>query len=89
PIYVYRDARRLAFASEAKALLALPGVTASIDNAALYSYLNLGYVVAPGTMFKGIAKLPPATLLSVEGESIEQRRYWRLPDTTDAAIREE
>jgi asparagine synthase (glutamine-hydrolysing) len=89
PIYVYRDARRLAFASEAKALLTLPGVTANIDNAALYSYLNLGYVAAPGTMFKGIAKLPPATLLSVEGERIAERQYWRLPDTTDAAIREE
>src|SRR5688572_7134131 len=35
PIYVYRDARRLAFASEAKALLALPGIRAAIDPAAL------------------------------------------------------
>ena len=47
PIYVYRDARRLAFASEAKALLALPGVAAEIDQSALHAYLNLGYVAGP------------------------------------------
>ena len=67
PIYVYRDARRLAFASEAKALLALPGVSAGLDPAALHSYLNLGYVAAPHSMFRGIAKLPPATLLVGRG----------------------
>ena len=88
PIYIYRDARRIAFASEAKALLALPGVSAAIEPSSLHSYLNLGYVAAPASMFKGIAKLPPATLLSVEGQRVEQMRYWRIPETTDAQIPE-
>ena len=42
PLYVYRDARRIAFASEAKALLALPGVEAAIEPSALHPYLSLG-----------------------------------------------
>jgi asparagine synthase (glutamine-hydrolysing) len=88
PIYVYRDARRIAFASEAKALLELPGVNAAIDPAALQSYLHLGYVPAPASMFKGIRKLTPATLLSVEGGRIEETRYWRIPSSTDATIPE-
>jgi len=83
PIYVYRDARRLAFASEAKALLALPGIAAGLDPAALSTYLNLGYVAAPHSMFRGIAKLPPATVLSIEDGRVEERRYWRMPDATD------
>jgi asparagine synthase (glutamine-hydrolysing) len=83
PIYVYRDAHRLAFASEAKALLALPGVSAAIDTSALHSYLSLGYVAAPQSMFRGIAKLPPASVLSVEGGRVEERRYWRIPSTID------
>src|SRR5262245_40560843 len=58
PIYIYRDARRVAFSSEAKALLELPGVRAEIDPAALPSYLNLGYVAAPRSMLRGIGKLP-------------------------------
>jgi len=83
PIYVYRDARRLAFASEAKALLVLPGVSSAIDTAALHSYLNLGYVAAPQSMFRGIAKLPPASVLTVEAGRVEERRYWRIPSTID------
>ena len=88
PIYVYRDAKRLAFASEAKALLTLPGVSADVDPAALSSYLNLGYVAAPASLFKGITKLPPATLMSVEGLRVNEKRYWRLPQQTDPQLSE-
>ena len=83
PLYVLRDAARLAFASEAKALLALPGVKAELDPAVLPSYLQLGYVAAPSCIFKGLRKLPPATLLAVEGGEVREWRYWRLPETID------
>jgi asparagine synthase (glutamine-hydrolysing) len=66
PLYVLQDWQRLAFATEAKALLALPGVDAELDRAVVGDYLHLGYVAAPGCIFKGIRKLPPATLLAVE-----------------------
>jgi asparagine synthase (glutamine-hydrolysing) len=88
PLYVYRDAQRLAFASEAKALLTLPWVKVDIDRTALHSYLNLGYVAAPHSIFSAIDKLPPASLLIVEGARIEERRYWRIPEATDRGIPE-
>ena len=79
PLYLCNDGRRLAFATEAKALLALPGVTAELDPAALSSYLELGYVPAPQSIFRGIRKLPPATVLIAERGRVEERRYWRVP----------
>jgi asparagine synthase (glutamine-hydrolysing) len=88
PIYLYRDARRLAFASEAKALLALPGVSAEIDAAALHSYLNLGYVAAPLSIFRGIAKLPPASMLIIEDRDVAERRYWRVPGEMNRGMAE-
>jgi len=88
PIYLYRDARRLAFASEAKALLALPGISADIDAAALHSYLNLGYVAAPLSIFRGVRKLPPASMLVVEDGRVEERRYWRISPAVDRGITE-
>ena len=88
PIYVYRDAHRLAFASEAKALLTLPGVTAAIDCGALHSYLNLGYVAAPQSIFRGIEKLMPASFLVAEGERVEQHRYWRIPSAMERQVSE-
>ena len=83
PLYIWSDGRRLAFASEAKALFALPGIRAELNSAALRSYLTLGYVPAPESMFRGIRKLPAATLLIAEKGGIEERRYWRPPDDID------
>lgn len=80
PLYWRLDGQRLAFATEAKALLALPGVTAQVDTTSLASYLNLGYVSAPRSMLQGIAKLPVATVLVVEGGRQEMRRYWSPPE---------
>jgi len=88
PIYVYRTAHRLAFASEAKALLTLPGVSASIDPSALHSYLNLGYVAAPLSIFHYIGKLPPASMLIIDGERVEERRYWRVSGEIDQGVAE-
>jgi asparagine synthase (glutamine-hydrolysing) len=88
PIYLHRTAERIAFASEAKALLALPGVSAGIDTAALDSYLALGYVPAPQSLFRGFEKLPPATLLVVSDTGVEQRSYWRISGTTEEAMGE-
>jgi asparagine synthase (glutamine-hydrolysing) len=83
PIYTLHDGERFAFASEAKALLALPGVTAALNQDALPGYLHLGYVAAPYTLFKGIRKLPPATVATVENGRVSERRYWRIAGTID------
>ncbi|PHV12115.1 asparagine synthase (glutamine-hydrolyzing) [Chitinimonas sp. BJB300] len=88
PLYVMQDSQRLAFATEAKALLALPGVTAELDRSVLASYLQLGYVAAPGCIFKGMRKLPPATLLAIEDGQIREWRYWQLPDRIDTTLTE-
>lgn len=88
PLYILQDTKRLAFATEAKALLALPGVTAELDREQLSSYLHLGYVAAPGSMLKGIRKLPPATLLAIENGQIKEWRYWRLPTAIERSVSE-
>lgn len=88
PIYVANNGKQLAFASEAKALLELPGFSRDIDLSAVGSYLQLGYVPAPQSIFRGIRKLPPATMLIVENGSVEERRYWRLPNRVDNSVSE-
>src|SRR5688572_36825 len=88
PLYLHRDARRIAFASEAKALLTLPGVSARLNCEGLHSYLNLGYVAAPQSLFAGISKVPPATLLAIEDGRLDERRYWRIPAETDQGLDE-
>jgi asparagine synthase (glutamine-hydrolysing) len=85
PLYVWNDGKRLAFASEAKALLRVPGIPTELDVSALSSYLALGYVAAPLSIFRGITKLAPATLLVAENGSFRERRYWHMPSHVDPA----
>ncbi len=66
----------LRFASEIQALLEFPDQPRRLNRKALSLYHALGYVPAPYTMFDGIHKLPPASLLIAEGERIEIRPFW-------------
>jgi asparagine synthase (glutamine-hydrolysing) len=88
PLYVHNDGKRLLFASEAKALLAAPGMSAELDRAAVSSYLALGYVPAPQSMFLRIRKLPPATLLVAEGGRVVERCYWQVSSEVERGIPE-
>lgn len=88
PLYWRQDGQRIAFATEAKALLELPGVTTDVDRVALASYLNLGYVSAPRSMFAGISKLPVASTMSIEGGATQIERYWTLPEKVETGVAE-
>lgn len=88
PLYVHEDSRRLVFASEAKAILTLPGFSPEVDQFALQSYLQLGYVAAPRSLFAGIRKLPVASVLTVENGRASTRQYWRMPETVERATSE-
>ena len=68
----------LAFASELKALLRLPGLSREVDLAALDAYLALQYVPGDSTALRGIRKVPPGHVLVVEGETERLERYWKL-----------
>ena len=90
PIYYWTDGKRLLVGSELKALLADPSAPRELDPNSLSAYLSLGYVPCPGTIFRGIQKLPPASWLVAErGPSGAMKlsgpeRYWNLryqPDT--------
>ncbi len=87
PLYVYRDAEKLLFGSELKAVLAHPGVPRELDPAALEEYLTLGVVPGARSIFRKVEKLPPAHTLAVAADELgaPPRCYWRLrfePDDT-------
>jgi asparagine synthase (glutamine-hydrolysing) len=75
--YNLRDGA-LSFASELQALLQDPEVPREVDPAAVDAYLAYGYVPAPASIFRGVAKLPPAHRLVYEDGALAIERYWRL-----------
>jgi len=91
PLYVYRDAEKLLFASEPKAILVYPGVQAAVDPAALEDYLAFGMVPGRRSIFRGVEKLPPGHTLVATHERLtaDPRRYWQLHLEADESRTEE
>ncbi len=64
PLYWWSDGRRVAVASEVGALIAAGLVRPEVDRVALDHYLACRFVPAPRTLFAGVSKLPPASVLT-------------------------
>ena len=74
----------LAFASELKALLLLPGIARELDPAALDAYLALQYVPGEETGVGGIRRVLPGHVLTWERGRVATRSYWELrPEPED------
>ncbi|MEW6740166.1 MAG: asparagine synthase (glutamine-hydrolyzing) [Nitrospirota bacterium] len=77
PLYYTEHDGYFIFASEIKAILAWQGLRREVDMEALYTYLTLLVTPSPLTMFRGIYKIPPGHLLSINGEGAKKiERYW-------------
>jgi asparagine synthase (glutamine-hydrolysing) len=74
--------------SELKALRAHPAFEAHLDPEAIPGYLCSGYIAAPRTVWAGVQKLPPGTLLSFRPDRVgllpAPTPYWSFKD---AALR--
>jgi asparagine synthase (glutamine-hydrolysing) len=89
PLYYAEVEGGIVFGSEIKSLLAHPDVPREWRADMLDAYLTLLYVPAPGTIYQGIHKLPPAHLLVAERGHIRISRYWDLAFTGDGDARRE
>lgn len=76
PLFVLQEAGRVSFASELKALSALPQTDRTPDSAALAAYLCLNYVPGNGTMMRGIRRVPAGTWRRYSGRGVKEGRYW-------------
>jgi asparagine synthase (glutamine-hydrolysing) len=80
PLFLAQLGQTLLFASEIKALLAVPGMHAAADHDALHEYLLYRYVPAPRTMFAGIRKLMPGTVAVWARGKLTEHRYFSPAD---------
>ncbi len=78
PLYYTVNEFGFFFASEIKPLLKTPGTACEIDRNLLSTYFTYRYVPGEKTMFKGIRKLNPASILVLDTDSGDFRtdRYW-------------
>jgi asparagine synthase (glutamine-hydrolysing) len=89
PLYYAEVPGGIVFGSEIKSLLEDPEVPREWSADALDAYLTLLYIPAPGTIYRGIHKLPPAHVLVAERGAVRVSRYWDLEFTGDGDARRE
>ena len=90
PLYYGWRRKSFLFGSELKSLRAHPDWKGEISTDALALYMKLGCVPGPYSIYRGIHKLPPASILSLRasappGHLPEPRTYWRAEDTVKRA----
>ena len=95
PLYYGWQRGTLLFGSELAALRVHPAFEHRIDRAALARYVDCGYVTGPESIYAGLRRLPPGTLIEVDGDRTAEgpgaarlRENWSLVETARQAAAE-
>ncbi len=91
PLYLARPGGGLAFASELRALLRVPGVERELDRQSLFHYLSLRFVPGERSILRGVSRLPPGHLFRFDlvRRELAVERWWRLQFRPEPGSREE
>jgi asparagine synthase (glutamine-hydrolysing) len=86
PLYYEATGSRLWFSSESSRL---PSAREGLDEYALASYLQLGWVPGPRTVYRGVRELPPGHLLRWHAGHVMVERWWEPAQAAGTAGPEE
>ena len=87
PLYYGRVGGGFGFASELRALVAHPGFDADIDREALSLYMQRNCVPAPRSIYRGVRKLEPGSILTLDGGGAAEPHvdaFWSLRGAVEA-----
>lgn len=88
PIYWAKIAGLFMFGSELKALRQHPGWTPRIEPAAVASFTRHNYIPAPHSIYQGVHKLEPGTILTLEfGREPQLEKFWDVRQVALDGIR--
>ena len=87
-LYLLKTQNGLAWASEVKALLHMPGFVPQIDTTAMQDFLNYGHFLGNHTWIQEIRLLSPGTILSwdLRTFSLQERLYWTWADISNQKV---
>ncbi len=82
PLYYSVRGGEFAFASEPRALLAIPGFPQTTSVAGMVQFLQYTYTTGVETIWSEIRRFPPAqsAIFDLERSTLRRREYWQLPE---------
>lgn len=78
PLYYSAQQGHISFSSYACSTAAASEI-ATVDRAALASYLRFGSVQAPRTIFSGVKEVEPGSSVTWHAGDVSEHRYWQFP----------
>lgn len=78
PLYIWKDAQGIAFASQLFALTGLDRIPKTADSSAIVELFTMQRTLGDSTPISGVKALPSACILSVSSQGIVQTKYWDL-----------
>jgi len=78
----------LLFGSELKTFKPYPGFAPTVNRDAIAGLLRLNYIADPHSIYEGVSKLPPASLLTWDGGSSRPKPvlYWDMKAVAETAL---
>jgi asparagine synthase (glutamine-hydrolysing) len=93
PLYYGRSGKTFFFASELKALKAYPSFKADISRNVVALFMRHMYISSPYSIYQGIFKLPPGTILTLDFRDTERTArpvpYWTVKDIAERGAAQE
>ncbi|MFC1512265.1 asparagine synthase (glutamine-hydrolyzing) [Candidatus Latescibacterota bacterium] len=80
-VYYKIESGIIYFGSEIRSILAATHEKPEVDTSSLNLFLRYRYTPSPATMFKGIKKLAPGTMLVIKNESFYIKRWYNFKPT--------
>jgi asparagine synthase (glutamine-hydrolysing) len=77
PLYFSDNGRSMVFASEMKAIFAIPGIPRDINRSAVDEYFAFGYVGGNRTIYSTVRQLEPASVMKITTGGTTVRKYWK------------
>jgi asparagine synthase (glutamine-hydrolysing) len=89
PLYYGPAGGGWVFGSELKALRQFPGFSPPIDRDALALFVRHGYVPAPWSIYEGVRKVRPGTVVTLmQGREPAEQAYWSAAEAWERGARQ-
>ena len=88
PLYYGLAGGTFLFGSELKSLRVHPAFRGEIDRDAVASYLRFNCIPAPYSIYRGIRKLLPGTVLRYRNGEVTTQAFWSLRSSVERALTE-
>ena len=89
PLYYSKTEYGILVATDARLMTGSKLLKAEVDLKALYHYLNFAYVPTPFSIYKGMSKVPTASVVSYKQGAIDIERYWTPAYAENSTLNEQ